>query len=94
MGAQRNGNDRQHRQDGQEGEVEPVGYVQLLETLKERVRSTQVRAARAANTELLRLYWSIGRDVLDRQQHAGWGGKVIDRLAGDLRDAFPDLRGF
>ncbi len=75
-------------------ELEPVGYAQLLETLKERVRSTQVRAARAANTELLRLYWSIGRDILDRQDHAGWGGKVIDRLAGDLRDTFPDLRGF
>ncbi len=76
------------------GDLEPAGYAQLLEALKERVRSTQVRAARAANTELLRLYWSIGRDILDRQEGAGWGGKVIDRLAGDLRDAFPDLRGF
>jgi predicted nuclease of restriction endonuclease-like (RecB) superfamily len=82
------------RTQSSDGELEPVGYAQLLETLKERVRSTQVRAARAANTELLRLYWSIGRDILDRQDHAGWGGKVIDRLAGDLRDAFPDLRGF
>ncbi|MFD0481399.1 DUF1016 N-terminal domain-containing protein [Kineococcus sp. GCM10028916] len=51
-------------------------------------------APRAANTELLRLYHSIGRDILERQDHAGWGGKVIDRLAADLRDAFPDLRGF
>ncbi|WP_328296160.1 PDDEXK nuclease domain-containing protein [Kineococcus sp. NBC_00420] len=76
------------------GDLEPVGYAQLLETLKERVRITQVRAARAANTELLRLYYSIGRDILERQDHAGWGGKVIDRLAADLRDAFPDLRGF
>jgi len=75
-------------------DLEPAGYAQLLEALKERVRSTQVRAARAANTELLRLYWSIGRDILDRQHGSGWGGKVIDRLAGDLRDAFPDLRGF
>lgn len=76
------------------GELEPVGYAQLLETLKERVRSTQVRAARAANTELLRLYWSIGRDIRERQDHAGWGAKVIERLAADLRTAFPDLNGF
>lgn len=56
-------------------DLEPAGYAQLLEALKERVRSTQVRAARAANTELLRLYWSIGRDILDRQHGSGWGGK-------------------
>ena len=74
--------------------VEPVGYSELLEALKERVRTSQVRAARAANTELLRLYHSIGRDILDRQQHAGWGARVVDRLAGDLRAAFPSLRGF
>lgn len=72
----------------------PHGYGELLEQLKDRVRTAQVRAARAANTELLRLYWSIGRDILDRQQHAGWGGKIIDRLAGDLRAAFPDQRGW
>ena len=78
----------------QAGDVEPTGYTQLLQTLKERVRATQVRAARAANTELLRLYYSIGHDILARQDHAGWGAKVIDRLAADLRDAFPDLRGF
>jgi len=71
----------------------PAGYAELLEALKERVRTSQVRAARTANTELLRLYWSIGRDILERQQHAGWGGKVIERLAGDLRAAFPKLRG-
>lgn len=75
-------------------EVEPAGYAQLLEQLKQRVRASQVRAARAANTELLRLYWSIGRDILDRQNHAGWGSKVVRRLAGDLRAEFPQVRGF
>ncbi|MEZ0163306.1 YhcG family protein [Kineococcus sp. LSe6-4] len=72
----------------------PDGYRELLEQLKHRVRTTQVRAARAANTELLRLYWSVGRDVLDRQQAAGWGAKVIARLAADLRAAFPEQTGW
>ncbi len=75
-----------------EGDVVPAGYLELLEQLKARVRSTQVRAARAANSEVLALYWSVGRDVLDRQDRLGWGGKVIDRLATDLRAAFPDQR--
>lgn len=70
-------------------ELEPAGYAELLEALKQRVRTAQVRAARAANSELLSLYWSIGRDILDRQQHAGWGAKIIDRLATGLRATFP-----
>ena len=39
------------------------------------------------------LYWQIGRDILGRQEHEGWGTKVIDRLAGDLRRAYPDMTG-
>ena len=76
-----------------EGAV-PAGYAELLEALKARVRATQVRAARAANTEVLRLYWSIGRNILDRQDSAGWGAAVVDRLAADLRAEFPDQRGW
>ena len=52
------------------------------------------RAVLAANAELTRLYWQIGRDILDRQAMQGWGAKVIERLANDLRDAFPEMRGF
>lgn len=70
------------------------GYGELLADLKARVRATQFRAARAANTEVLRLYWSIGHDILDRQQHAGWGSKVVNRLAADLKREFPDQRGW
>lgn len=74
--------------------LDPVGYRELLEELTARVRATQVRVARAANTEVLALYWSIGRDVLARQGERGWGAKVVERLAGDLRAAFPDQRGW
>ncbi|WP_432489330.1 PDDEXK nuclease domain-containing protein [Kineococcus sp. SYSU DK018] len=75
-------------------ELEPSGYAALLADLKARVQASQVKAVRAANTELLSLYWSIGRDILTRQQQDGWGAKVVDRLAADLREAFPDQRGF
>jgi predicted nuclease of restriction endonuclease-like (RecB) superfamily len=43
---------------------------------------------------MVMLYWSIGRDILQRQESEGWGTKVIDRLAQDLKAAFPDIRGF
>lgn len=46
------------------------------------------------NRELVLLYWQIGRDILARQSSQGWGAKVVDRLAHDLRVAFPDMKGF
>jgi predicted nuclease of restriction endonuclease-like (RecB) superfamily len=72
----------------------PQDYTELLEDLKNRIRQTQVRAATAANHELIRLYWDIGREIVQRQDREGWGAKVIDRLAGDLQKAFPGIAGF
>ncbi len=71
-----------------------AGYDELLRDLKARIEQAQVRAALAVNRELVLLYWSIGRDILVRQQQQGWGAKVIDRLAVDLRHAFPEMKGF
>lgn len=74
--------------------LDETGYAELLGELKERVRTTQLRAARAANTEVMRLYWSIGREIRDRQHLAGWGSKIIGVLATDLKREFPEQRGW
>lgn len=72
----------------------PPGYADWLNALKLRIQSTQSRASLAVNRELLQLYWQIGRDILARQAREGWGAKVIERLAQDLRAAFPEMKGF
>lgn len=72
----------------------PEGYTDWLADLKKRIHNAQQRATLAVNRELVLLYWQIGRDILTRQAQQGWGAKVIDRLAGDLRAAFPDMKGF
>ncbi|MBB2820002.1 UNVERIFIED_ORG: putative nuclease of restriction endonuclease-like (RecB) superfamily [Rhizobium esperanzae] len=69
------------------------GYASLLSELKERIRAARLKAAVAVNRELILLYWSIGRDILARQTAAGWGARVIDRLAADLRRDFPEMTG-
>jgi len=71
-----------------------TGYDDFLRSLKERILTAQVRAALAVNRELVLLYWQTRRDILERQRQQGWGAKVIDRLARDLRTAFPDMKGF
>lgn len=70
------------------------GYGALLDSLKTRVRQAQTRAALAVNSELVRLYWSIGRSILEEQEARGWGAKVIDRLSADLKREFPSMSGF
>ena len=72
----------------------PAGYSVFLGELKNRIRAVQVRAALAVNSEMLLLYWRIGRDVLQRQNDEGWGSKVINRLGHDLQREFPGVAGF
>ena len=74
--------------------LSPDNYRRFLQSLKDRIRSAQVKAALAVNQELILLYWQIGREILDRQQQEGWGTKVIDRLAKDLKRDFPEMTGF
>ncbi len=77
-----------------EEKLVPTGYQEFLVEVKQRIQEAQVRAVLAVNRELVLLYWQIGRDILRRQEEQGWGGKVIDRLAADLRRAFPEVSGF
>lgn len=72
----------------------PPGYTEWLLDLKTRIHAAQQRASLAANQEMLLLYWSIGSDIIVRQQKEGWGAKVIDRLSADLRCEFPEIQGF
>ena len=72
----------------------PEGYADWLAELKGRIHTAQQRATLAVNRELVLLYWQIGRDILARQEQQGWGAKVIERLAHDLRTAFPEMKGF
>lgn len=69
-------------------------YSAFLDDLKQRIRSAQVRAALAVNRELVLLYWQIGQEIISRQKTEGWGSKVIQRLAEDLKREFPDIKGF
>lgn len=72
----------------------PTNYTFLLDSLRERIRSAQVRAVLSVNREMVLLYWQIGQDILAQQAQHGWGAKVIDHLSLDLRRAFPSMKGF
>ena len=69
-------------------------FAALLADVKGRIQAAQTRAVLAVNGELVRLYWDIGRIIVDRQLREGWGAAVIPRLALKLKNELPDLKGF
>lgn len=70
------------------------GYALTLATLKKQIRAAQVKAIFSANQELIKLYWLIGKTIVEKQHENGWGTKVIEKLANDLQNEFPGLGGF
>ena len=72
----------------------PADYNQWVTDLKQRIHSERLRVALASNAAMVLLYWEIGQRILEKQQAQGWGKKIIDRLSFDLREQFPEMKGF
>jgi predicted nuclease of restriction endonuclease-like (RecB) superfamily len=68
-------------------------YGLTLQDLKEKIRQARLRASMIASAQLLQVYWEIGRVILEKQKKLGWGAKIIDRLAADLKVEFEDMKG-
>ena len=69
-------------------------YIETLTSLKEKIKSAQIKAMVSVNTELITLYWEIGNTILEQQDKQGWGASVIGQLSKDLQKSFPEMKGF
>ncbi len=69
-------------------------YSEWLNNLKSKIRRTQIKAALSANSELIKLYWEIGKDIFEKQEIKGWGNFIVENLSKDLKYEFPDMKGF
>lgn len=69
-------------------------YREFFGELKNRIRTSRFQAALSVNVEVIKLYWHIGNQILQRQQTSSWGSKLIEALSKDLRLAFPETHGF
>lgn len=73
---------------------ESLNYKKWIVALKEKIRQTQIKAAVRVNSELVKLYWELGRDIKEKQLLSKWGTGFFRRLSVDLKSEFPDLEGF
>ena len=69
-------------------------YVKLLSEIKSRIVSARIKAVRSVNKELIKLYWDIGRSIIERQEKYKWGDAVVEKLANDLKEDFKSTFGF
>jgi predicted nuclease of restriction endonuclease-like (RecB) superfamily len=71
-----------------------INYIQFLEELKKKVAGSRYKAVLHINKELILLYHHIGSEISKAQKQHGWGAKIIEKLSGDLRNEFPEMKGF
>ncbi len=71
-----------------------INYVEWLNSIKKKVQTAQIKAVLSANSELIRLYWCIGKEIFDKQEIESWGKSVVENLSRDLKLEFPNIKGF
>lgn len=69
-------------------------YQQWLESIKHRIKNTQLKVAMNANAQLMELYWHLAEELVQKQKKANWGDSLMEQLSIDLRLSFPDINGF
>ena len=70
------------------------GYVQWLSELKQRYRQSQAKAAMHVNHGMLEFYWSLGKDIVALKAESKWGSDFYNQLSIDLKQTFPQQKGF
>ena len=94
---------RNHMGKNKDGVIFPVApnlsemsdaYLKFIEEVKSEIQKQRISVVLNANSSMICLYWNIGRGILKKQEEEGWGTKIIDRMAKDLKDAFPEMSGF
>ena len=72
----------------------PEGYKDILASIISKIKDAQARALKAVNQELIEVYRDIGRTIHEKQEQREWGDSVVERLAKDLQNGFPGIKGF
>jgi len=69
-------------------------YKSWFKEIKTQIQQSQIKAALAVNSQLLMLYWDLGKRIVEKQESAAWGSGFINQLSKDLKASFPEMKGF
>ena len=71
-----------------------IEFAQWVKTLKNEIRTAQIKAAVKVNSGMLQMYWNLGKEITERQKTANWGDGFLKELSRELMAEFPDMKGF
>ena len=74
--------------------LEEKDYTNFIVDIKNKIRNSQYEAMKAVNKALISLYWGIGEEIYVKQKEKGWGKSIVEILAKELKEEFPDVKGF
>lgn len=69
-------------------------YVKTLSNIKQQIKNAQTKSILAANRELIKLYWTIGKTINEKQEEYGWGSNFVEKLSKDIQELFKGIEGF
>jgi len=75
-------------------ELQKEDYKAFLSQIKEKIYTAQYEALKRLNKTLLRLYWEIGKEIVEKQNVHGWGKAIVVNLSKDLQNEFPGEKGY
>jgi len=69
-------------------------YRDWLRDLKQQIKTGQIKAALSVNSQMIMLYWDLGKQITEKQENSKWGSGFIEQLSKDLKEEFPEMKGF
>jgi len=78
----------------QSNKIATSEFLEWVTVLKAKIRAARNKLAFSINSQILELYWEIGRDIAEKQQKSGWGSGFVEQIASELKLEFPEIKGF
>jgi len=75
-------------------QIEPTKYNDFIKQLKQKIQTSQIKASIRVNEELLKLYWDMAQMIIAKQKESSWGHSIIQKISRDLKEEFPNIKGF
>ena len=75
-------------------QLEKNEYKKFIQNIKSKIQSSQIKASIKVNVELLKLYWDIAEMIVQKQKASAWGTSFIEQISKDLKNEFPNIKGF
>jgi predicted nuclease of restriction endonuclease-like (RecB) superfamily len=74
--------------------TQPITDLSNFTSILSLIKTAKDRIVKTVNTEIIDLYWQIGKEVSEKTKNGGWGKSVVEELSSHITANFGNMRGF